>query len=221
MVDKDGNSGAAIMFDYVTSTGYYRNKFGNGDVSISMHRPGDGYEWLDLLRINFTQPRDDQFLDCITAPSHTEAAKEKSNMSRRLSFVQANYIKNILIKAMKEAFPVGVIPSDEEINKIIADSRIAKPVTEEVCISGGFTDTESFSWDSLPHHEEPVKRVIVPGVRNGNGDIFFVGEEVRHQGSTDTAIIEEFALDVINRDIIAHTTKGITSVQFLLKKKMK
>ncbi len=217
MLDNNGNSGAAIEFDHVTSSGYRQNAYGNGEMDISMHRPGPGYKWLDVLDIHFTQPTADQFMDCMTAPSHTEDAQEKSNMFRRLSFVQANYIKDILIKTLKETFAGGVIPSDEEINKIIADSRIVKPVTEEVCISGGFTDTESFSWDSLPHYEEPVKLVIVPAVRNGNGDIFFVGEEVRHQGSADTAIVEEFALDTINRDIIALTTKGTANVQFLLK----
>lgn len=224
MLDKDGNSGAAIEFDYVTSTGYSQNAFGNGNIDISMHRSGDEYKWLDLLQIQFTQPTDDQFLNCMTAPSYTEADKEKSNMFRRLSFVQAHYVKDVLMKALNEEFVNGRIPSDEEIKQILANARAPKspvvienPSVEGVFILDGVINTETFPWDSLSSNEKTVKFVIVPAVRNGNGDIFCVGEEVKHQGADDTAYIEKFVLDQDNNDIIAYTTKGIANVQFLLK----
>lgn len=229
MLDKDGNSGSAIEFEHVTSSGYSQNAFGNGNMDISMHRPGPGYKWLDVLDIHFTQPTTDQFMDCMTAPSHTEDAQEKSNMFRRLSFVQANYIKDILIKALEEEFAGGVIPSDEEIKCIIADARAPNPSpvvetateedVEQAFISSSITNTESFPWDSLPNTEKSVEFVLVPAVKNGNGDIFCVGEEVSHQGAKvdETATIVQFTLDCDNRDIIAHTTRGTANVQFLLK----
>jgi hypothetical protein len=126
MLDNNGNSGAAIEFDHVTSSGYRQNAFGNGHIDISMHRPGPGYKWLDVLDIHFTQPTADQFMGCMTAPGHTEDAQEKSNMFRRLSFAQANYIKDILIKALEEEFAGGVIPSDEEIKQLLSDPRAPK-----------------------------------------------------------------------------------------------
>ena len=126
MIDKDGNSGAAIEFDNVTSTGHYKNEFGNGNMDISMSLPGNRYKWLDLLRINFTQPTDDQFLNCKAAPSFTEASKQEIDMYRRLSFVQANYIKDILIKVLEEEFAGGVIPSDEEIKQILLNNSKQK-----------------------------------------------------------------------------------------------
>lgn len=228
MLDNNGNSGAAIEFDHVTSSGYTHNAFGNGNMDISMHRPGDGYKWLDVLAIHFTQPTADQFMDCMTAPGHTEETQEKSNMFRRLSFVQANYIKDIVIKALEEEFAGGVIPSDEEIKQILADAppkpsheaehATVEPV-EQAFISYCFIDTETFPWEKLPNIDKPLEFVIAPAVRNGNGDLFCVGEKVGHQGASDgeIAIIEQFTLDCDNRDIIAHTTRGRANVQFLLK----
>lgn len=210
-MDKNGKSGSVIEFDYVTSTGNHQDAFGNGSLDISLGRPNAHYKWLDLLDIKFTQPTPAQFKKCAEATDFTEESSARRHMFRRLSFVQANYIKDILVKALRDEFASGVIPSDEEIKRILAGGNANDTAPS------GFIDVDSVACTSLDDLKLTSRVASVRTVRNSTNDTFRVGEEVKHQGATDTAIIERFKVDLENRDILAVTTKGIASVQFLEK----
>lgn len=212
MMDKNGNSGKVIEFDYATSTGFHQDEFGNGSLDISLGRPNAHYKWLDLLDIKFTQPTSAQFKKCAEATDFTEESSARQHMFRRLSFAQANYVKEILVKALRDEFANGIIPSDEEIKQILAGGNAKVTVTPQ-----DFIDVESIAWTSLPDLELTARVGLARAVRNSVRDVFSVGEEVKHQGAADTAVIERFGVDQVKRDILAVTTKGIANVQFLEK----
>lgn len=106
--------GAPILFKSARSTGHSTNGFGVGDMDISIHRPDSKYPWLDLGRINFASPTEQQLLDAQTSPAFSEGQKAFADINRRLSFKQAQLVRDIFIHTLEQAFR-GEIPADDEI----------------------------------------------------------------------------------------------------------
>lgn len=109
--------GAMITFASVCSTGSSENQYGIGDMDISLHRPGQQYPWLDLGRINFSNPTQSQYLDAETSPQFSEGRKAFADIERRLSKLQATYIVELFQEMMMKEFK-GVIPPDDEIQEL-------------------------------------------------------------------------------------------------------
>jgi hypothetical protein len=108
--------GAQIPFQSICSTGFSHSAFGVGDMDISIHRPSGTYPWLDLGRINFSNPTTNQLLDAQTSPAYSEGSKALSDIHRRLSFKQANLIVNMMNVTLSKAFN-GEIPADDEVDE--------------------------------------------------------------------------------------------------------
>lgn len=94
---------------------------------------------------------------------------------------------------------------------------------EPILVAVGFMpneviDAKTFNWDSyISNNGEEQVWLVHPTVRNNNDVSFESGETVGHQGSEETALINGFILDPAKQDILAVTSKGTASIQFLLK----
>lgn len=110
--------GAMIMFASTSCTGSSEDQYGVGDMDLSLYRPGQKYPWVDLGRINYSHPTASQYLDAETSPSMTEGWRAHSNIHRRVSKKQAEYI-NMLIREMLMKEFAGVIPPDDEIVELM------------------------------------------------------------------------------------------------------
>lgn len=108
----------------------------------------------------------------------------------------------------------------QEFNSIAFSNNVEK---EPIRVAAGFMphkviDTKTFNWDSyVSNNGEDQTWLVDPVVCNGNGDLFRLGDKVGHQSTEETALIDGFILDPVKQDIIAVTSKGTASVQFLLK----
>ena len=123
--------GTQIPFQSICSTGSFHNAFGVGDMDISIHRPSSKYPWLDLGRINFSNPTPGQLLDAQTSPEYSEGSKALSDIHRRLSFKQANLIVNMMNIALGEAFN-GTIPADDEIDEFFKKWREEQSTSKRI-----------------------------------------------------------------------------------------
>lgn len=112
--------GAQIPFRGACNTGLHTDSFGVGDMHLSLHRPHAKYQWLDLGRINFSNPTPDQLLDAATAPAYSPGAKAYSDICRRPSFKQAQVISAMIIIMLNKSFN-GTIPADDEIDEFLID----------------------------------------------------------------------------------------------------
>ena len=106
--------GAPVSYRNAASTGYSVDSYGIGDIDISLHTPEDKYKWKDIARVNFASPTEQQHLDAETSPEFTKGREAFGDINRRLSFKQAQLIKNMFILTLEKAFR-GEIPADDEI----------------------------------------------------------------------------------------------------------
>ena len=107
--------GAMIQFTSIVNTGSSQNEYGVGDMDISLHRAGQKYPWVDLMRINFSNPTYEKYLDAETSPPNSKGRDAFSDINRRLSVKQANFIASKIMKMLNKEFPDGIIPPDDEI----------------------------------------------------------------------------------------------------------
>lgn len=112
--------GAQIPFQRSLIDGIHSDSFGVGYVSLSLHRPHAKYQWLDLGRINFSNPTPDQLLDAATSPVYSPGGKAYSDICRRLSLKQAQVISEMIISMLDKSFN-GTIPDDDEIDEFLID----------------------------------------------------------------------------------------------------
>lgn len=117
--------GAAIHISRFCSTGFHSDHYGVGSMDLSGQRATQ-YRWLDIGKIYFSSPTPQQMLDAETAPSFTPGAKAFFNINRRLSFQQAELVKDLVLKTLSEAFKEGV-PADHEIDQWRADHNCQQP----------------------------------------------------------------------------------------------
>lgn len=110
--------GAMIMFSAALSTGSTENEYGVGDMDISLHRPGNKYPWIDLGRINFSNPTQKQYLDAEISDYGTDGRKAFLNINRRVSKIQAEYIALLIREMLMKEFN-GAIPPDDEIQDLM------------------------------------------------------------------------------------------------------
>ncbi len=110
--------GAMVMFSSALSSGNHENSYGVGKMDISLHRPGQEYTWIDLADIYYSHPTHEQYLDAETSPSMSEGRRAHSDIHRRISKKQAQYI-NLLIQDMLMKEFAGVIPPDDEIKDLL------------------------------------------------------------------------------------------------------
>lgn len=118
--------GAHIRFAHATSTGYTQNQYGNGKMDLSLHRPHSPYPWLDLGAIYYSAPTAEQLKAiekvCEEDPYGSEA-HNRSDVNRRLSFKQAEYINYLIREMLTEKFGKDGIPCDDEIVEIMKQVR--------------------------------------------------------------------------------------------------
>lgn len=116
--------GAMIMFATTSCTGSSEDQYGVGDMDLSLYRPGQKYPWIDLGRINYSHPTQSQYLAAenseqqSTGWSGHDCRMAYSNIHRRVSKKQAEYI-NMLIREMLMKEFAGVIPPDDEIVELM------------------------------------------------------------------------------------------------------
>jgi hypothetical protein len=106
--------GTQIEFKQACSTGRTHRSFGVGDIDLSIHRPQSAYPWLDLGRINFASPTQEELLDAQTSPAFSDGANARVDINRRLSYKQAELVNTMIIHMLNKSFN-GVIPADDEI----------------------------------------------------------------------------------------------------------
>ena len=114
--------GAHILFAHATSTGHSQNQYGNGKMDISLQRPHSPYPWLDLGVIYYSSPTQDQLKAAEKVHKeepHGPEACNYSDIHRRLSFKQAQYINYLIREMLMEKFNKDGIPSDDEIVVIL------------------------------------------------------------------------------------------------------
>lgn len=110
--------GAVVNFAGATSTGCHTNHLGIGSMDISLRRPGTPWPWLDLGEIYFASPTPAQYDAAVRAkatPGPDGCAF--SNIHRRLSRKQAEYIVGLISRMLEEKFK-GQIPADDEIDML-------------------------------------------------------------------------------------------------------
>ncbi len=118
--------GTHILFANATSTGHSQNQYGNGKMDLSLHRPGHQYPWLDLGVIYFSNPTAEQYKaaeEMQRAFPYGELAGNKSDMHRRLSFKQAEYINYLIREMLMDKLNRGGIPADDEVDVIMKEIR--------------------------------------------------------------------------------------------------
>jgi hypothetical protein len=110
--------GKAVPIEDISSCGSSQEgKFGTGDMSISTRNMYDKWS-IDIGQIYFADPSEEQRLDAETTPTFSKEDMIATNVNRRLSRIQAEYINRLICKALNEEL-MGVIPSDEEIKQIL------------------------------------------------------------------------------------------------------
>lgn len=118
--------GAHILFANASSTGHSKNHFGNGTMDISLHRPHSPYPWLDLGNIYYSSPTEEQLKAAEKVhkeePYGTEA-RNHSDIRRRLSFKQAQYVNYLIREMLTEKFSKDGIPPDDEIDLIMKEIK--------------------------------------------------------------------------------------------------
>lgn len=118
--------GAHILFAHATSTGHTQNQYGNGKMDLSLHRPHSPYPWLDLGVIYYSAPTAEQLKAiekiCEEDPYGAEA-HNRSDVCRRLSFKQAEYVNYLIREMLTEKFGKDGIPCDDEIVEIMKQVR--------------------------------------------------------------------------------------------------
>lgn len=107
--------GAPIRFRSVGCSGYHHNAFGVGSMDISIHREGK-WPWLDVGHVYFSDPTKEQILDADTSPFGSEGERAKSDIRRRLSFKQAQLVREVMSRALSLTFECE-IPADDEIEQ--------------------------------------------------------------------------------------------------------
>lgn len=115
--------GATIPFTAVSYPGSTESEFGIGSMSVSLCRPGP-YPWVDLLRVSYADPSPDKMAAMESAAPFTTEWHVRSDVNRRLSKKQAEYISRLIGKMLIEEFWKDgelCIPSDAEID--IANRR--------------------------------------------------------------------------------------------------
>ena len=113
--------GAQIPFTSVSYPGSCENEFGVGSMLVSLSRPG-AYPWVDLLQVSYADPSPDEMAAMESAAPFTPEWYARSDVNRRLSKKQAEYISRLIDKMLIEEFSKDgelCIPSDSEID--IAD----------------------------------------------------------------------------------------------------
>lgn len=127
--------GAHIRFTHASSTGHSQNQYGNGRIDLSLHRPHSPYPWLDLGLIYYSSPNEEQMK--AAEKVHKEEpygpeARNQSDIHRRLSFKQAEYINYLIREMLTEKFSKEGIPCDDEIDEIMTAYREASyPVNRD------------------------------------------------------------------------------------------
>jgi hypothetical protein len=101
--------GQATEFEFVTSTGSHENAYGVGSLDVSMLKPDKS--WVDLLDIRYTNHTEEDYRE---ADRKRRSLCDLSDMNRRLSKKQAEYLKDFILAKIREEFN-GVFPSDREI----------------------------------------------------------------------------------------------------------
>ena len=118
--------GVHIRFAHATSTGHFQNQYGNGKMDLSLHRPHSPYPWLDLGLIYYSAPTAEQLKAiekvCEEDPYGPEA-HNRSDVHRRLSFKQAEYVNYLILEMLTEKFGKDGIPCDDEIDEIMTQVR--------------------------------------------------------------------------------------------------
>lgn len=118
--------GAHILFAHATSTGRSQNQYGNGAMDLSLQRPGHQYPWLDLGSIYYSDPTPEQYKaaeEMHRVNPYGELARNKSDIHRRLSFKQAEYINYLIREMLTEKFSKDGIPADDEVDVIMKEIR--------------------------------------------------------------------------------------------------
>ncbi len=106
--------GAPVYFTNASCCGSHENGYGVGDFSLTLHRPGQKYVWVDLGHIYYSNPTPSQLEDAQTSPSFTAGAHAHADIHRRLSRKQAQLIVNRINRMINAEFFEG-IPADDEI----------------------------------------------------------------------------------------------------------
>lgn len=101
--------GQVIEFTHATSTGSHENVYSVGSLDISLRKKDQ--RWIDLLEIRYTNHTEEDYRE---ADRKVSSTRDFSDMHRRLSRAQAEYLKDFLIAKITEEFN-GVFPSDREI----------------------------------------------------------------------------------------------------------
>lgn len=101
--------GQVIEFTHATSTGSHENAYSVGSLDISLRKKDQ--RWIDLLEIRYTNHTEEDYRE---ADRKVSSTRDFSDMQRRLSRAQAEYLKDFLIAKITEEFN-GVFPSDREI----------------------------------------------------------------------------------------------------------
>ncbi len=119
--------GKAIQIQPISSSGWnLEPEFGTGDISLDtrliVKESNDNGHAIDIGKINFAQPTEEQRLNADTAPFFTKEGMKSTNVNRRLSKIQADYITALICKALNEEFN-GVIPSDDEIKQLVGGRK--------------------------------------------------------------------------------------------------
>lgn len=105
--------GEAIPIGVIAGSGYSMDEYRGGKMDVSIRR-ADG-SWLDVIDILFTSHTEE---DMARAKDKRDFTPHYASMQRRLSFKQAQYVSEIVKKALSEAFD-KLIPSDDEIRAIM------------------------------------------------------------------------------------------------------
>ncbi len=110
--------GKAVRIQDIGCCGAFtEGKFGTGDLSISSRNVYD--QWaIDIGKIYFAEPSEEQRLDAETTPTFSKEGMTATDVGRRLSRIQAEYINSLICKALNAELK-GIIPSDEEIKQIL------------------------------------------------------------------------------------------------------
>ena len=117
MTNKLHKQGGPVIFSKVFSSGSHTNEFGVGSLDVSIARGDSIYKFVDLGNINFAQPTLEQLRVVRDASPFSDGDKSRVAILRRLSLLQAEFVSDIIIKALQKEL-IGVIPSDEEIMKM-------------------------------------------------------------------------------------------------------
>lgn len=104
--------GKAIAVKFFVSDGFSQSQTGVGSISLSAGRSG---EWpiLDIGEINFVKYNDNIW----TSPENSEVAAQDEAFFRRMSYIQAQYVKALILEMLAKEFETE-IPSDAEIISI-------------------------------------------------------------------------------------------------------